>query len=157
MLNPDELAKESPPAANELIRAGREMRRRIDGLIRRRTPFAVETTLAGANHFRTIKQCREAGYAIILYFVFVGRLELAKARVRLRVRTGGHDVPETDQDRRYSRSLENSLVAAGLADFAYFYDNSSQFGHRLVATFAAGKPTRIAADAPDWLRKRTAL
>lgn len=128
------------------------MRRRIDECIAAGKSFAVETTLAGNNHFRTIATCKAAGMRLAMYYIFVRDIHLAKGRVSTRVAAGGHDVPETDQERRFDRSIANALIVVRLVNEAYFYDNSVLGGHRLVAEFVDGKPVAVAPDAPAWLR-----
>ena len=90
--------------------------------------------------------------AIILHFVFVNSVVASKGRVRSRVRLGGHDVPEADQERRYGRSLENAIKVIPLADESYFHDNSDRNGHRLVARFVKGRVEFMANTAPPWLQ-----
>lgn len=61
-------------------------------------------------------------------------VEINLERVRQRVLKGGHNVPEEDQLRRYSRSMENMRRAFGFADRAMLFDNSTDTGHRKIAT-----------------------
>lgn len=49
--------------------------------------------------------------------------ELHIERVRLRVSRGGHDIPNVDIRRRYTRSLVRAPEALGLADEAVVLDN----------------------------------
>ena len=99
-LNPDDLAKTAPQNMNALIWSGREIHRLIENHIKGKISFAVETTLSGNNHFKTLAQVKAAGFHTALHFVFVGDLEISMARVRTRVKLGGHDVDERDQLRR---------------------------------------------------------
>lgn len=65
------------------------------------------------------------GYRIEIIFLWLPSAELAKARVRERVRQGGHAVPEADIVRRYKRGWQNfQKTYAPLADAWSVFDNS---------------------------------
>ena len=59
-----------------------------------RENFAFETTLSGRGYLRLIEQWQRAGYRVKLIFLQLASPEEAIARVMLRVRQGGHNVPE---------------------------------------------------------------
>ena len=153
MLNPDDIAKLAPQGSNSLIWSGREIHRLIDGKIKSRVSFAVETTLSGNNHFKTIALCKAVGFYTAMHFVFVENVTAAMGRVRERVIWGGHDVPEADQLRRFQRSFENAVKMISIVDEAHFYNNSDAAPHKRVAQYLQGKPTYIAENVPDWLRR----
>ena len=56
--------------------------------------YNQETTLTGKNIIKAIKEIKEKGYTIHLYYVGVDSPEIAKQRVKNRVKRGGHDIPE---------------------------------------------------------------
>ena len=153
ILNPDDIAKLAPQGSNPLIWSGREIRRLIDDKINSGSSFAVETTLSGSNHFKTMALCKAAGFYTAMHFIFVENVTTAMGRVRERVIWGGHDVPEEDQIRRFQRSFENAAKMISLVDEAHFYNNSETVPHQRVAQFLEGKPTYIADSAPTWLRR----
>ena len=64
------------------------------------------------------------GYFVVLIYVATTSVEINIERIRNRVILGGHDVPEEDQRRRYSRSLANAAKALMIADEAVILDNS---------------------------------
>lgn len=152
MLNPDEIAKLAPPSSNSLIWSGREIHRAIENKIDEKVSFAVETTLSGNNHFKTIASCKAAGYHTAMHFVFVDNVIAAIGRVRERVIMGGHDVPEEDQIRRFQRSFDNAVKMIALVDEAHFYNNSKTKPHQRIAQFLEGKPAFVSQEAPDWLK-----
>lgn len=77
--------------------------------------FAFETTLSGMGHLRRIRKLREAGWRVELLFLALSRVEVSKARVAERVARGGHDVPNSDLERRFPRSLRNLFAPYGAA------------------------------------------
>ena len=65
------------------------------------------------------------GYAIEIIFLRLKSPELAIKRVALRVKQGGHHVPEPDVRRRYTRGLRNFEQSYhSLADRWAMYENS---------------------------------
>ena len=107
------------------VAAGRAMIRRIDDLVSQGADFALESTLSGTWLVDRIKQWREVGYFVELYYLRLDSPETALRRVRQRVMEGGHDVPEQTVRRRYNRGL-NLLeqVYKASADRWIVYDNS---------------------------------
>lgn len=57
--------------------------------------------------FAVLRSKMPTGYHIILMFVYLATADENVARVRDRVRKGGHHVPEADIRRRYLRSKSN--------------------------------------------------
>ena len=89
------------------VAAGREFLRRIDEHLNNGDTIVVESTLSGKTFARQIEAARVLGYRIATRFVFLDDPSTNVARVRQRVRKGGHDVPEADIRRRFVRSLAN--------------------------------------------------
>ena len=107
------------------IEAGRLMLKRIRDLAESGVTFAIETTLSSKSFAPFLAQCKSRGYSIRLIYVWVNSVELAVERVKRRVESGGHLVPEHIIRRRYSRSLFNFFqLYSSLADIWSFYDNS---------------------------------
>jgi predicted ABC-type ATPase len=69
-------------------------------------------------------RARAEGYKTYLYFVCTNSAELNVARVRSRVRSGGHSVPEDKIRERYIRCLELTREAIANSYRAYLFDNS---------------------------------
>ena len=76
------------------------MLRRLERLAVQRRDFAFETTMASRTFAPRIARWMETGYAFQLVFLWLPNAEFALARVRERVRLGGHDVPEVTVRRR---------------------------------------------------------
>jgi len=82
-----------------------EVRESID----RHETFALESTLSGKTYVRIFRRALSSGYELELHYLWLSNLEQAIARVRRRVRMGGHDVPVTDIRRRFKRSLAHLI------------------------------------------------
>ena len=97
-VNADEIARglsHARLAQGELnIRAGREMLRRIDGLVDAGTSFMFETTLASLTYARKIPKWGQRGYTAALIYLRLPNVEMSIERVRRRVAQGGHDIPK---------------------------------------------------------------
>ena len=124
--------------------AGRIMLKRIRALAEQNLNFAFETTLASRSYARLIKGLQGVGYEFHLIYVWLSSADLAVQRVRERVRTGGHDVPEEVIRRRYVKGVRNFFtVYSGLADTWGIYDNSSQGDPAEVAIKNKNAPPEI--------------
>lgn len=105
--------------------AGRIMLQRLHSLADQRATFAFETTLAGRSYARFLRSLRQAGYRIHLVYFWLRRADLAVARVAIRVRMGGHAVPEETIRHRYQRSIRNFFrIYRPIASSWEVYDNS---------------------------------
>jgi predicted ABC-type ATPase len=71
------------------------------------------------------KQAKEAGYRVQLFFLATSDPQINVARVRGRVREGGHNVPEDKIIERYYRSLALLPLAIENADLVDLYDNTN--------------------------------
>ena len=98
------LNHESPETA--AITAGRKVLKRLSQLKEEKNDFAFEATFAGVWHAKYLQELKDAGFKVVIFFVWLRSQELAVERVneKARVRHGGHDVPEQDIRRRYLRS-----------------------------------------------------
>ncbi len=135
-VNADVLAQGLSAYAPETvaIAAGRIMLKRINKLANSQENFAFETTLSTRTFFPKLKQMRENGYEVSLFFLWLFSEELAVLRVAERVRQGGHNIPTETIKRRYQKGLENFFnLYQNLADNWYFYDNSNVADLQLIA------------------------
>lgn len=126
MFNPESVA----------IIAGRLMLERLEALSNSGVDFAFETTLA-ARHFASfLRKSKPRGYTINLIFFWLQSPELAIERVRRRVESGGHNIPEDVIRRRYTRGIKNLLeLYIPLCDSWIIYDNS-RLSFQVVAACA---------------------
>ncbi len=95
-------------------------------LATRRRSFALETTLAGRTYADWLGELRLSGYVVHLFYYWLNAPELAINRVAVRVRAGGHHVPDETIRRRYTRSVRNFLeLYRPVATTWQVYDNSN--------------------------------
>lgn len=121
--------------ASVAMEASRIMLERLRELAERRESFAFETTLAARSYASLLRDWRDKGYFVRLYYFWVRSPDVAVARVAQRVRLGGHHVPEADIRQRYSRSIRNFFTLyQPLADLWQVYDNSETGATKPVAS-----------------------
>ncbi len=108
------------------FRAGRLMLEEIHNHARRKVSFAFETTLSGRCYARMIPDWQASGFTVKLIFLRLTSPELAIARVRQRVRAGGHSVPESTIRRRFLAGLRNFETRyKPIVNEWLLYDNSA--------------------------------
>ncbi len=138
--------------ASAALEASRIMLGRLRELAGRRESFAFETTRAARSYARFLRELRDAGYQVRLYYFWLDSPDLAVARVALRVQRGGHQVPEADIRQRYGRSIRSFFTLyRPLADFWYVYDNSTHGATRPVACQEPGAG-EVIFDQAAWRR-----
>jgi len=107
------------------IAAGREFIERIERQLTLDEDFIVETTMSGRSLRNFLLRAKKAEFSITIFFVYLNSPDTCIARVRQRVRRGGHHVPEDDIRRRFSRSLANFWqIYREIADYWYVVYNS---------------------------------
>lgn len=147
-VNLDEIARgyaplDATPDPETAAAAARTVLRRCAENIADRRSFALETTLAGRTHLRTVTAARAAGMAAHLLFCILPDVETALRRIADRVASGGHAVPEADARRRYARACANFATYAAACDDWRILD--TQLAEpRLVAS---GPPLSVADPA----------
>jgi len=108
-------------------RAGRIMLEMIADCVRRRESFAFETTLSGRAYAQMIPRWKKAGYRVAIFFLELPGAEMAVQRVAIRVRQGGHDIPEAVIRRRFTAGKQNFLnLYKPLAGAWRHYDNAGE-------------------------------
>jgi predicted ABC-type ATPase len=163
-LNADLIAAGLSPFAPDkaAIQAGRLMLAALAGHVARRESFALETTLSGTGYARQIPAWRRAGYRVSLLFLSLPSADVAVTRVAMRVRQGGHDIPESVVRRRFAAGLRLfETVYKPAVDEWFLYDNAGptprllDWSRQGGAPDAAREPTRdlqgLPADADPGL------
>jgi len=143
--------KDPDPTAS--LKAARIAADRIQGHIKNKTSFVRETVFSHPSKLDEIRQAKAAGFQVALYHVGLNSENLNVKRVGLRVKKGGHDVPENKIRERRERGKDLIAEAARLSDHAFVYDNS-KFGQspKLGITFRRGQVVSVGENLPKWQR-----
>jgi len=114
-----------PSAAQ--VAAARIFLEELDRLAGARVDFAFETTLSGRGYMERLQRWKAAGYRVEIVFLKLPNVQLALKRVALRVKQGGHHVPEADVRRRFVRGWLNfETVYKGIVDGWIVFDNTGE-------------------------------
>jgi len=100
-------------------------RRLLERAIAERLDFAFETTLGGNTLAALLAQAADQGAEVHVLYIGLSSPELHLARVRARVRAGGHDIPEEHIRRRYEHSRLNLVHLLPKLASLRLYDNSA--------------------------------
>ena len=166
--NPDEAARALMAAHPGLEQAQANSaawhrgRRLLERAIAEGLDYAFETTLGASTMPRLLSEAADKGIEVYVWYAGLATPELHLARVRSRVRRGGHDIPETDIRRRYEHSRLNLVQLLPKLAALRLYDNSAEAdpaaGHTprpvLVLHVERRKilNPRDLARAPDWAK-----
>lgn len=135
-VNSDEFAKSlspfSPDAAS--IQASKLMLLKMNYLFNRKEDFAIETTLATRSLKRMIDKSRAQGYSVTILYFWLNSPELAIERVRARVASGGHNIPDEVVRRRYTAGLH------------YFFNVYRQMADRWILADNSKIPFKVVAE-----------
>ncbi|MFZ0835041.1 MAG: zeta toxin family protein, partial [Mycobacterium sp.] len=99
-------------------------RRMLQRAIGERLDFAFETTLGGATIARLLADAAAQGIEVRIFYVGLASPEAHIARVRHRVRAGGHDIPDATIRRRWRHSRQNLIQLLPALTELRVYDNS---------------------------------
>lgn len=130
--NPDEAAKRlretmksaSLDEANAL--AWQEGKMRLEFAIESSSSFAFESTLGGNTIPRLLREAAVAGLSVVVWFVGLSAPEQHIARVRARVASGGHDIPEEMIRHRWDSSRRNLIALMPFLAELRVFDNSQE-------------------------------
>lgn len=134
------------------VSAGKKAIKIARDCIRNKRDFSIETTLAGGNVIRQMREAKEYGFEVVMFYVGLGDYHLNIERVAARVKNGGHHIPSEDIIRRHHTSIENLLAHLDLIDYLVLIDNSES-GGKIVLEADQKRVIYRAAELPEWVRK----
>lgn len=129
--NPDEVARRIRSATGRSVddanaAAWQEGKLRLESAIESRSSFAFESTLGGNTIPRLLREAAEAGLQIVIWFAGLSTPEQHIARVRARVASGGHDIPEEMIRQRWDSSRRNIIELMPFLTELRVFDNSEE-------------------------------
>ena len=145
----DELKVEDVNAAYKAAEIAAERRAEYLG---QGKSFVTESVFSHPSKLDLIRQGRVAGFRTMLFHVGVEHPDLSVARVRERVKEGGHSVPEDRIRQRYDRNSPLIRKAVLLSDVAHVFDNSRlNMPPERMLSFVRGKLSFVYRQLPDWV------
>lgn len=128
--NPDTIAAKirslhpdiSPNQANgHAWHIGKEL---LEQAIEEGKDYRFETTLGGRSITRLLQKAAESGHQLNVWYCGLASPELHLRRVRARVNSGGHDIPENKIRERWNSSRENLIRLLPYIHHLRVFDNS---------------------------------
>ena len=95
-------------------------------MIQSDSSFSFESVFSHDSKIKEIEIAKKANFKIYFYFISTSDPSINFQRIKNRVETGGHDVPNVKINDRYYRTMNNLYEAFKLSDRAYLFDNSSE-------------------------------
>ena len=91
-INADEIAKGVSPLNFEagLLQASKIFLQSLNQKIENKETFAFETTLSGRSYLTQIPQWQQAGWKVVLIYLYIPSAEFSAFRVQQRFEQGGH-------------------------------------------------------------------
>ncbi len=116
--------------------------------------FTYETVMSHESKIAFLKEAKEKGYRVYLYFVATEDPEINISRVNIRVAQHGHSVEPEVIKNRYYKSLHQLKAAVKKSDRAYIWDNSAAVS-LLIAEITDGVDVKIidTDKVPNWFVK----
>lgn len=144
IVDPDAIARELhiDNTGERNVAAGRIALATIELYIKQGLSFAIESTLSGKTLAARLDSAASLGYNVRICVLWVPSIDVTVMRVKERVASGGHDIPEADQFRRFERTYIN---------FFEFYESRC---HEWSLFYAVPRPPReIARGSGGFIEK----
>ncbi len=109
--------------------------------------FCFETVLSTERNLKLLAKAADKGYFIRCYYILTADPMINVWRVKARVASGGHDVPEEKIISRYDRALALVKKLIPICDIFHIYDNSSSSPVRI---FKKRKDEAYFSECEDW-------
>ena len=150
-INADEIKKQLKCDDLQAAQLAEQQRERC---LEQNREFCFETVMSTERNLNLLKRAKAKGYFIRCYYVLTVDPMINVARVRERVSTGGHGVPEDKIIARYDRAMSLVKDVVEVSDICHIYDNSSQTPYRI---FKKRKDECYYDENQDWLLDDIAL
>ena len=144
-INADEIKKNIKCSDLEAAQLAEKQR---EGHIEHTDEFCFETVLSTRRNLDLLIKAKERGYFIRCYYVLTADPMINVWRVKSRVESGGHDVPEEKIIQRYDRALELIKELVKICDICHIYENS---GNKPFRIFKKRKEQIYYDECTDWL------
>ena len=112
--------------------------------------FCFETVMSTERNLNLLQRAKEKGYFIRCYYILTSDPIINVFRVKARVASGGHDVPENKIVTRYDRALKLVKDVVVASDICHIYDNSGEKPYRI---FKKRKEQFCYDECDEWLKE----
>ena len=132
-----------------VLAAGKIAISRIEESLSKGISFSQETTLSGYFIEKNVREARERGYKIRMFYIGLNSALESVKRIKNRVEKGGHNIDSTDVNRRYNKRFNDLTKILPYCDEAYLYDNENGFVE--VGEYKNGDLITKGEYRPRWL------
>jgi predicted ABC-type ATPase len=127
-INADYIAQQVAIPPRETVdpdrQASREMLAQLETVVLNSEKFVFQTTLASLMYARKIGEWQQRGYKAVLFYLRLPSVDVSLARVKKRVASGGHGIPEPVIRRRFMKSLNYlERIYKPIVDEWYIWDS----------------------------------
>ncbi len=143
-INADEIKKNFKCSDLEAAQLAEKQRQQH---VQSMSEFAFETVLSTPRNLNLLKDAKKKGYFIRCYYVLTADPGINVWRIKSRVESGGHDVPEEKIISRYDRALKLLKDLIPVCDICHIYDNSGDAPFRI---FKKRKTIFFFDSCEDW-------
>ena len=126
ILNADELAEELGDwnDASCILQAQQQVQKMLQEALNKRVDIIYETVFSHPSKLELIREARQLGYFVRLFFICTESPRINVDRVAERFSKGGHTVPGSKVSSRYARAMLYGAEALHMVQRGYVYDNS---------------------------------
>ncbi len=143
-INADEIKKNLKCSDLEAAQLAEEQR---ENHVEQMYEFCFETVLSTERNLKLLEKAKEKGYFVRCYYILTVDPMINVLRVKSRVASGGHDVPDEKIIARYDKALDLIKVLVKICDVCHIYDNSSRKPFRI---FKKRKEQAFYDECADW-------
>ena len=133
------------------VDAGKIAIRKINELLAKNISFGQETTLSGIRVEKTVKEAKEKGYTVRMFYICLSSCDESVKRINNRVRKGGHDIQDGDVKRRYAKRFDDLARILPYCDEVLLFDNEN--GFVAVGEYKNGEIICKGDNKPEWLKE----
>ena len=143
-INADEIKKNIKCSDLEAAQIAEGQR---EDCLQEKRDFCFETVLSTNRNLDLLCRARVAGYFVRCYYVLTADPRINVYRVKTRVMSGGHDVPEDKIYERFWRAMKLVPQIVSVSDICHIYDNSEEEAFRI---FKKRKDAFFYDECDDW-------
>ena len=148
VIDVDKIAFESGLAPAD---AGKAAIRRINEFLAKNISFGQETTLSGIRIEKTVKEAKDKGYTVRLFYICLNTCDESVKRIHNRVSKDGHNIRDGDVRRRYAKRFDDLIKILPYCDEVHLFDNENGFA--AVGEYKNGEIICKGEKKPPWLKE----
>ena len=120
-INADDIKKASLCSDMEAALRAEKLR---EDAVENKEDFTFETVLSTDRNLKLLRKAKNNGYFIRCIYILTADPEINMTRIKIRVASGGHGVPEEKIRSRYNKALALLPEVIEVCDILHIYDNT---------------------------------